>query len=118
MRYVRNGVRLVRRIPPLVDRFRGYGAPLADFLDRPCRNTIWPWSSTSGALLIGSRVGTRARATRCSICTTSSRHGIRRGQSAERGRKRWRIGFFARAALRPRAPVAAALLAAARDFAR
>src|SRR6266404_4639235 len=36
MRVLRNGHRLLRRNPPLVDRFAGFGAPIAAFLkDRP-----------------------------------------------------------------------------------
>lgn len=35
-RLLRNGGRLLRGVPPLVDRFSGFGGPLADFLrDRP-----------------------------------------------------------------------------------
>ena len=82
----RNACRVARQVPPLVDRFAGFGAPGSR---RPwaARGTKLAWWSTSGARRTGADLRRPARA-RCWICTTSNpccTSGARQAESGAAG---------------------------------
>ena len=90
---LRNSGRLVRGVPPLVDRFAGFAQQIAAFV----RGPTLPGGSDR-ALLVRALLGTsgaRKRTGRCSICTTSNRCCTSDAPARKAGPRLWRTRYFA-----------------------